>query len=259
MGQFLYLVPEQGGAATLIKKYGLERRLSDSAPSRGCSLGLAGGKLHKTGEGCESEFDGLCMSLGEPLGVYLDDQVWEKVEEPGALAFWLGYAREQKPGPIDLARQETVPGHWVTLGDGDEWIVPVARSFREDRVTLPHNMRMGPDGKIVKSLKQEYRDLFDRASPIADEIYNSGATTINDEVLFKLAVDGLSVNYRVGIAEVNLLGLLDTQTCLEVLKAMIDLPALEWLMKLYEPEQKKKSGGDEPTSELEAVDGGGDA
>jgi hypothetical protein len=65
------------------------------------------------------------------IGYHKDRQEWAKV--PGADA-WVGMYVEHRPKPADLAREQQLQGHWVTLGDGQKWLCPVAREhlFYED-------------------------------------------------------------------------------------------------------------------------------
>lgn len=243
MAQFLYLVPKKDTPEKLSAEYGLVKRIGSGPAYRGCRFSVKGGRPVLPGtDGAETEHDGTVLGATSDIAFKPDVQTWKRVEWEGSPVYWLGYGTKEVPGPDDLVRDEVVMGHAVTLADGNDWIVPVARSFREGLTCLPEDLRMGADGKLQRSVKAAYRELFDRASAVAEPAYSQGFYEIDEEESYRLVVDALAVNYRVGLAEVNALGLLDTRTRHAALGALIDQPTFLELMKQFEAEQAGGGG-----------------
>lgn len=258
MGQFLYLLPGKGPAKALVENYGLADRIGPEPTPRGLpeGIGIKDGKLCHAREESDEEIEAVIVGLGKKLGFFPEQQTWERVELPDVEPYWIGWFTGDVPEPDGLVRDPIVNGHMVEMGDGKEWLIPIARSFREGVTCLPENLRMGASGELERHVKASYRALFERASEIAGQAYNQGYFEIDEEEGFVLAVDALAVNYRVSIAEVNALGLMDTQTRHAVLRALIDGPTYEAIVKMLEdrnadkaaakqgPEGKKKQSSD---------------
>jgi len=160
------------------------------------------------------------------------------------------------PGPADLARRHAQPGHTVRLGDGRRWLVPVARLVGGDP-GLPTHLRRVDGRWRSDTVRPEFADLFADACRIWDKLESLAAGSdskspqktddeqITVEIEADIAVRALAVNYRIGPVGVDLLGLLDTDTVWQTLKALIDWPAIEDLSKkALEPPSSPPGGGD---------------
>jgi len=164
---------------------------------------------------------------GAPETTLADKAKWSRI--PGTEA-WLGVVEDALPGPEDLQRSEIVDGHDVVLGDGFSWRVPVVRLL-DGGSSLPRALEW--DGLAWRhgDVRPAYRCLWAAALRMWDALAGSnddGApVTLTEEAT--TAATAIALNYRVGPAEISALGLLDTHSEVEVLKALIDLPALEAL------------------------------
>lgn len=248
MGQFVYMVPESAAASVLVKKYGLVDRLGDDPAQRGCRVAVKDDAPVALGAAAD-EVDCTCMGMDdERLGFFPARQQWKAIAyENTPCRYWIGFEVDDVPTPTDLLRPSIVDGHMVTLCDGNNWLVPVARSFQPDTTRLPQQLHLTAEGKVTKAVVPAYADLFARAEPIAAEVYGTdrepdgfGSVTMDEEDLFALVADALAVNYRVGKAEVDALGLMSTQTEAMVLRALIDMPSFERALETL----KKEGGGD---------------
>ena len=181
------------------------------------------------------------------------EQRWQLVEAAGRPAYWIGVINDDLPGPDDLVRKKTLPGHEIELGDGRKWLCPVARgqAAQDGRLvwyhTLPRSIvlqsesdRNWDEGSVVP----RYARLWQLASSYWRARLGSAIADAADgeEVSFDFqgaaaaAVECLAVNYRLTAVEVSMLALLDTGSPRQVLDALIDWPTL---VKLSAELQKK--------------------
>lgn len=217
MGAFLYYIPKRQAAdADTIAAAGLAYAITPSIAHRGTSGGPDGAA-------------GVIVAQGDAKGVgyFADAQTW--LQAPGS-EFWIGYTTDDPPGPDDLARAKQIAGHEVELGDEKRWLVPVARALDG---TSPLPRRLAFDGKqwAPGDILARYTDLFGEACRVWELIAGASdeEVTISDEC--GIAVMALAVNYRLGPVEISMLGLFDTQTEAEVLKALVDWPTFEAFKK----------------------------
>lgn len=201
-------------------------------------------------------------SLGEHiLGYYPERQTWQNVPKSTA---WVGCYDDDRPGPGDLLQPNPLGGHPVLLGDGNEWTVPVARAIVEEEnelryhcalpsgVTLNGNgqwCRGGPVKKYTKlwSTALKFWDAWTAA--VAGTEAGAGGADFDFDGLNDAALLALQANYRVGKAEVVLLGLFDGEPATAILQALIDWPSVQdW--------SQKKNGAAQPSPNVAAVDGG---
>jgi hypothetical protein len=176
---------------------------------------------------------GVIFSLPGRMGAALSPSAvgecrWEKY--PGREDVWLGWNPKAPPAPIDLVRSTVVPGHPVKLSDGNEWLVPVARRLA-GRTELPCSVAW--DGKTWKQgqVLERYRELWEEACRLWDEITGAKAATIRLETSLDFAARALAVNYRLGPAEISALQLFDTESEGRMVLAVVDWPAFEELEK----------------------------
>jgi hypothetical protein len=185
-----------------------------------------------------------------------DKQTWRKAP---ASSVRVGMWNDAKPGPPDTVRKAAIPGHAVTLGDGRQWMIPVARGIAETpsgdviRYTnCDRRLDWDDEGRrVLGEVVEAHKALWDAASLWMDaKTQTEGddhAAMLEQVETTEAAVVGLSTNYRVGLAEVGLLGLLTERTEWTILDAMIDWPSwLTWL--------KKKEASDTSNSDAGPLD-----
>lgn len=196
----------------------------------------------------------------KPLTFNMQQQEWLDVGE----GIWLGWERSKMPTPSELQRKKTVPGHMVKMNDGQEWLVPCARTV-QGTTNLPQVMKLDDEGNVDYTVKKQYKQLFSDAQQIWDGMIEpwkelptvldaevSISVTLSDPVLYRIGLASLSVNYRVGLHEVNALELFDTEgSLLSLAKALVDWPTVvEWAAKEL---QKKKGNNEVPADEAEVA------
>lgn len=206
--------------------------------SRGLSSVLDGNRsIARIERGGPDGGDGFIATLDSSRACTCspDEQEWQ--ERRG---FWIGHWKGAAYLPQDFARERQYAGHLVTLADGNQWLVPVVRLFDGDS-PLPQRLAMGADGAIAGTILPRFSQLFDDANHVWDSVLlqvpgHTGRTLPRD-IGWRVAVDALSLNYRIGNQEASLLGLFTDGTLLDVLEAIVDLPNLATMV-----EESKKNG-----------------
>ena len=172
-----------------------------------------------------------------------DAQTWRKYK-----GIYVGYWNEQKPGPSDLQRADALNGHKVTLGDGNQWIVPVARQINDvdGRITascaLPSRIGWDEDGAwVMGDVVQKYFELWNTAQAFWDQLTEQTPGDLNQDkaiITFDFAggndaaVMVLQCNYHISPREIDLLELFDIDSAGNVLRALVDWPSfLDCLQK----------------------------
>ena len=175
-----------------------------------------------------------------------DEQVWRKRSD----VLWIGMRRDAKPTPAELEQRDMLESHAVELADGNTWRMPVA-------VVAPHGATRlevvlgidenGADAEIVKPSQKRFGDL---AHKFWDAFMSAedGKVSFAVDGLVELAVAGLSLNYRVGVDELRMIGALSSDNIWKLAYAAIDGPRFDELVKELMETQKK-------TESLPAADG----
>lgn len=178
---------------------------------------------------------------------------------------WVGYWNAGRPTPDELAREPRLYGEERVLADGQRWCVPVVIGAPEDVAAsigvlrLPRKLELNDAGEFVAGeVEPQYRPLLEAAGWWYDESWAAAqrmaAGEPPDEIegpevqrMLAAAVTVLAGNYRVGKAEVVLLGLLDTQVAQDVLGTAIDI-------RTYVEKLRKKAAGGGPASSAGRAD-----
>lgn len=166
-------------------------------------------------------------------------QKWHQCDDGDEL--WIGLVGT--PSADDMARKRQYNGYNITLSDeaDDNWGVPIIRR-PDDTTCLPTSARFGKNGEFTESIKERYRAYWTDTLTVQDWLLSEGGygrIVLGEAV--RLALRALSINYRVGRHEQNVLGLIDNINCLEVLTVTIDMPAIT-AVKQAEDDAKKKEG-----------------
>lgn len=234
MSGFLYFIPNKDEIAVaeirnLPMAYAFEKRESISQVLLGAGPASASGVL----------FASKQRVPVTRLKYDASKQTWIEWE-----GFHVGFWNESRPTPDELIRSETLPGKYIELGDGNDWMIPVARrwSINEDshamewETSFPRNLELrGKDRVHNGSVIEKYRQLW----VIANAVFNvrhDGETAseyISTDAERELMGDGsrqvlcavqaIQANYCVGPAEcLNLLGLFHSETMLRIYDVLCD-------------------------------------
>jgi hypothetical protein len=176
-----------------------------------------------------------------------DRQEWHQCDEGADV--WIGLVG--MPKADDMARNRRYGGYHVVLSDDvdDSWAVPVIRR-PDDSTNLPTSARFGKDGEFTETIKERYRSFWDETAKVQKWLLlENGLQDHNFSVgeAVRLALRALSINYRVGRHEQNVLGMIDNINYLDVLSITIDLAAVNAASQA-EIDAKKKAEHHDPLS-----------
>ena len=221
-----------------LRSLGLGYAFEPSGPlsKRGCTRG-PGGK-----EGVV-----VCgAATDEPVGFFKDSQRWQKIPAlaDGAEAY-VGRYTETPISPAELLRPDALEGHDVQLGDGQRWHVPVALGCAEEEgqlqryTPLPRRLQLDDEGKFTPGDPlPQYDALWSAAWGYLEAVEEALAgAKAGETARFALddewAVAALATNYRIGRAEIVLLGLLTWGGTMlqQILDAVVAVPGAEKLKK----------------------------
>jgi hypothetical protein len=179
---------------------------------------------------------------GPPPGVR-PGQTWIQIKagpdgEPLPAPYWLGFDGETPPGPMDLQREHLVQGVEHELGDGRIWMCPIVRR-RGVANALPSRWGVDPEtGEFASTLLPRYAAAWEASRRILDAQISG---EIERPEVLALCVQMLAINYRIGVHETSLLGLLDETTWKEVWRAATDAARLEeWISNQAQDGVQKK-------------------
>jgi len=250
MGEIAYfLAKRQGVSREDLERFGLA----------GVSGGM-GPQSISTSKGPSGQ-GGVLLSFSKETPRPSTAREWRKAVRGD---FWLGFDPEDPPGPEDLARPRQVAGHLVTMRGGGQWMIPVARSFPIG-TALPQIIVLDESGKVTTETVPEYVDVSRKAERIwsalsqaladcaerraAGEEDAQALWSISLQERFEIAVEALSVNYRVEADEVSLLKIMEDAHQDQILHALIDWPTVEqWAKKNSLPESSPTTDGEAANS-----------
>jgi hypothetical protein len=128
-------------------------------------------------------------------GYYPNDQEWREVKRVGYSTYWIGWMRDARPGPDDLARPRQLRGWPVRLADGNQWMVPVV--YPSERATLPVGFHPNGDGQVHLMATGDIQ--IEEAERFYEIAIGDGQYMMSEAFVFCTKV--LAINYRVGLYE----------------------------------------------------------
>jgi len=191
------------------------------------------------------------------------DAAWRWAPDSPAKRYYLGYDPDNRPGPADLvrSRSDIVGGKPVQLADGNQWLTPIAR-FHAGGTQLP--VRIGKDaetGERNYRVEAAYMGLWDAAGDVFTDNLRALAVwaakengqkppadlpePMSGERRIEIAAMALSVNYRLGVSEVETLEMLSDRHVSDVLGVLADIDS--WL-ELGKGALKKNAPADDGLS-----------
>lgn len=154
--------------------------------------------------------------------------------------YWIGYDKDARPAPADLERDPMLNGHKVQLGDGNYWLIPVARHYVElDEanalmwaIAFPQRRKFKDGHWTHGDVVARYRDLWAmvmRMDDMAERDHGGDEGAFDDLTIDDttgMIVEALSVNYRMSAEIASLLDLIDSSHVGKVYHALTDGPSI---------------------------------
>ena len=183
----------------------------------------------------------------ERLGYYCDEQTWRKV--PGAKSHTehghvcVGMWNDARPNVETLARQSLLPGTQLELADGRTWLAPRAIQWADSEPpypiqTLPRSLGVSDDGEWVQGeILPRFARLWEIAEAwhalLAARVDPEGGVAVEIEVndLYDWAAECLTANYRIGKAEIDMLGLFTHAHAQRILSCLLDESGLAAILQ----------------------------
>lgn len=136
-------------------------------------------------------------------------------------AYYVGWPSDSQPTPSDLDRSSDIVGNPVQLADGHVWIIPAARQ-------LPRRWTLNEQGLPIKVPHSAFDEFFTRAAECFDRLSHATRGDLCDQSFvlggeWELACMALALKYRIAPPIVDLLGLLDHATMLQVVGAAFEI------------------------------------
>lgn len=176
---------------------------------------------------------GVVVGAGEiaDIGYYPARQVWHKLEK-----YWFGIEGEARP--VDFERKKVIGNKTVCLLDGNEWVIPVIRSYRGETM-LDRKMVLMPEGGWGLEVIEIQKPLYESIDKIWEHVMGSDGESVSLEYSFiaDLTCEILALNYHITKEIVSILGLLSTATVDDVVRVITDM---EGFTKLLEELKKNK-------------------
>lgn len=262
-GQFQYfVVPKVAGKPTIAldecAEYGLGHAFNSTHPPKCC----------KSSEGPRPDRSGgiILSSTTDRIGYYPNRQKWRAMH--GNPDVWIGMETEHVPTPSDLAHEKQADGEWLTLADGNRWLIPRARQWEEHeqlvlpREVLPAPLDVNEFGHLVRGeIDKHYRELW----TLANEYYEAERDAEGETFKFdmtRLVSVALQANYRASVSEWILMGVLYPEVPQQVAAIITDSARLvEFLKKNLTSDRSQQaddssrsSSGAEPSTKDNAPD-----
>jgi hypothetical protein len=175
------------------------------------------------GSGSFVVFDNPTFPSNTPRAYEAATQTWRPAARDGELPadrYFVGYVTANRPCPEELQRQFLFDGEPVPLDDKQQWILPVA-DFLPQRVERD---RGTGSEKLVP--KDEHAEFVELANATYELFLSEGFSVMlgqNRVVIpdaYRLATLAIQKNYRVNSDVIDLLGLFDQLTLVEVALAV---------------------------------------
>ncbi|MCK5127543.1 MAG: hypothetical protein KAR42_14905 [candidate division Zixibacteria bacterium] len=158
-------------------------------------------------------------------------QKWHKRKD-----FWIGFRRDIKPE--DILRDSIVPGYHVNLGNGKNFIIPVAL-LDTPNFSLPSYEVPDESGKWQWRPDEKYEHLSIFAQKIWDATNEEGEFEFEDEnKLRTICCQMIAVNYNITDIECGLLKLLNLSAYKGICQAVVDQPGAEKILEVMEGKKK---------------------
>lgn len=184
-------------------------------------------------------------------GYHPDRQVWTPAGD--GQGFWIGAEPAQPPSPADLERKKVHRGYTIELGDGARWTIPivrrpdaVCRTFALQSTELPRDFLIGAEGQVDQRIQKAYEAAWEATGEVCEFFFSEEGVArevVANDIPWAIGhcLRLLSLNYRIGPNEQNLLRLINSENWMTVLACAVDQPRCLTLIEEFNAAEQKKS------------------
>jgi len=161
-------------------------------------------------------------------------------------AYWIGARKGYEPAEFakfDAKGNIVAPGYSILLGDGREYIVPVALADMPN-CRIPWRETLSPTGDLVRETDPAYREVCAVAQELYDHITEDDAFQMDEDRLRRACAVAVSVNYNLTLTECLALGLFTSESYQRIIGAILDLPAVTDILKKKAAEAMSTDSGE---------------
>lgn len=169
--------------------------------------------------------------------------------------FWIGVEKSNEPTPEDLERTKVYRGRFSIRDPYNRsWLVPIIKCPPPGRGSLPVQYGFEKDGSVIERVSPQFDTVWELAGDALDYLQANQTGLASEEIekrwpeahLLKLAIEFLTVNYRISIHEASALllagkALLDTEFVMNVMMAVSNWPAWVEYSSLHSSDDEKKN------------------
>lgn len=241
MPGFFYFLPDTRGQVSdnLLSRFGLLhiREIGDNLHCREVIRGPDG----KQGLMCGNARN------WQPEEVKQSDSLtWKLFPKSHAEAqAYCGWQTDKLPKPEELARKVQLAGEWLTLADGNRWLIPIARKVTQDGSYCALPLAFDLDDETgewkASQVQADYKRIWDHANAYYDAMLEaSDKVGPGESIKFpipsyeRLVSDAIAANYRTSMREIATLGVLTSSVAGEIARVLIDSNGFSQLKKKEE-------------------------
>jgi len=147
--------------------------------------------------------------------------------------YWIGVRSDYDSADfakLDPAGRHLARGYRVPMGDGREYVIPVAL-LDAPNFALPWKEGITAEGDISRQVDPRYRAVCDVAGSLWEHVSDDAAFEMPEDELREAAATAISVNYRLDLTDCLALGLFTSESYADLVKAILDVPAMDEMLK----------------------------
>jgi len=151
------------------------------------------------------------------------NQTWRKIGPQ----MWVGVRNDYSP--VEFARpidpRHPVTAYAVTMGDGKDWLVPVALADAPN-FSMPWREARGEGGDIIREVPPPYKQVCDMAEDLWRHTSGDLEFEMEEDALREALATALAVHYEVDLEDCLALGLLTNESYQGIVAAILDYPSI---------------------------------
>ncbi|MFA5436335.1 MAG: hypothetical protein WC372_09900 [Candidatus Neomarinimicrobiota bacterium] len=172
-------------------------------------------------------------------------QTWRKCG-----AHWIGYRNDYQSA--DFAKRDArgdimAPGYAVELGGGRMFTIPVALADMPN-CRIPWRETLDETGAVIRELDPAYQDVCLVAQMLFDHITEDDQFQMAEDLLRRACAQAVAVNYDLTHDECLALGLFTSESYQRIISAILDLPAVDEILKKKAGEASPAASGGKTAS-----------